>query len=137
MSTKFTAWQRALAAAGKGPVSFSKNPIRRTSPWSQPIRFEGNYAEASLRGELRSSPDEAGPALASFSASPGEFDAASNQTTIRLSLTAEQTEAIPPDAGNSGVETYVFDVLLQLNPNATEGLLFGGTVQVVGRVTGE
>ena len=134
MST-FDGWLRALARAGKGPDTI--DDIRRGSAWRQSLEIEGDYRDATVRGEIRSAPGAAGDPLASFNVDPPVFDPADGAdgvTRFELSLASSVTALLPEAGDGSGQTTLYYDLLLT-ESDGSEELLWGGPAIIFDGVT--
>lgn len=127
--TPFDEWLRQLAAAKKGPVPLR---IDRGLPWTYTIALQADYTGSSLIGSIRLAPDAIDPVLVSFTVSGPSV--ADGVTSFTLSLTKEQTAALPADADADGTTQLVYDLLFTPS-GGTQSRLFGGVVEVLGKVT--
>lgn len=129
MATTFDEWLRALARAGKGPATLYCD---RGVAFVCMLAVGADLTGASLRGEVRASPNSTGTALATFAVSA--FSLAGGQTSFTISLTKAVVNALPAPSDGSGVADLVFD-LLWTPSGGVEQRLFGGIFKVIGQVT--
>lgn len=78
--------------------------IEQGSYWSLTIRYPGNLAGASLKGQIRR--DYNGQALQSFRFTPFTYDEDEDKSTALMFLNAGQTQLLPMPATNSGFWRY-------------------------------
>lgn len=139
MNTTFDTWLRELAAAGKGGSALSATDIPaaiRGEYWPMQIQLSGNWATATLEGQIRSAPD-APSALATVTISAADYDASAEVTTWTASLASgtgsNSTGNLPADTEGNGEEK--FPIAFYITPSGgTRGLLFGGAFTLLGKV---
>lgn len=131
--TTFDPWLRALAAAGKGPVTLREE---RTRKLEAAFILAGDWTGATLRGAVRLSPDAAGAVLASFAVTGPVV--ASGVSTFTVSLAAgsgaNSTGSLPADGEGGGVARFAYDLLITPLGDDEE-VLVGGVLEILGRVT--
>ena len=130
MNTPFDEWLRQLKLGNKGPVRLSL--VTRGRKWEQSVSLVGDYTGATMRGEVRVSPDAVGSAEAEFTVTGPVV--AGGYSTFTLSLSTVETEALPSDGDADGVEFLPYDLLLTPS-GGDEELLFGGVLPLIGRIT--
>lgn len=133
MTTQYTAWLAALAAARKGPVTLPT--ATRKLAYSQVITLNGDFSTAAITGQIRSAPDS-DTILAAFTV--GTLSFAGGLTSFTISLAAgtgaNSTGVLPADSDMDGVEYFPFDILMTPSGGAAERL-FGGLLPVSGHIT--
>lgn len=127
--SQFDKWLRALAVSGKGPATLYCD---RGVPFKKLITVQADFTGATVRGEVRASPDAAGSPLATFTVSP--LTVAAGVTTFEISLTEVAVNALPNTSDGSGVTELVFDLLVTLS-GGSEQRFFGGVFNIAGQVT--
>lgn len=127
--TAFDKWLRGLAAAGKGPATLY---CTRGVAFRSGLALQADLTGATIRGEVRASPDATGAPLAVFGVTA--LSVAAGITTTTLSLTEAEVGALPPDPTGDGVFDLVFDLLITPSGGA-EDRLFAGLFQITGKVT--
>lgn len=132
MATTFDAWLRALAAAGKGRLPPLGINIDRGLPFEETLVFGGEWAGAALSASLRVEPDAPGSTIADFTVSaPVVYG---GYTGFTLTLTKEQTAALPESGAADALAQLAFDVLFTPS-GGTQRRAFGGVATVSGKVT--
>ena len=136
MTSKWDSWLEQLQRALKGGIRVA--PANRGAAWTQLVTMPGNLTTATLRGQVRIAPDNAGTPLAAFSFTSITYDAPSDRSSFTASLAAgvgaNSTSALPSDTDMDGVEEFPFDILITRS-GSPEEVLFGGLLPVIGKVT--
>lgn len=132
MTGQWDAWLRELKRARKGGVRLHASRGRKHE---LVINLPGDWTGATLRGEVRASPD-AGSVLATYSVTGPVVG--SGRSVFTCSLAAgtgsDSTGVLPPDSDMDGVAEFPVDLLL--TPlGGTEELLLGFELSLIGRIT--
>lgn len=130
MASQWSTWLQYHAAAGKGGVTLaaaSRDRIHKLI-----FNLTGDWTGATLRGQLRASPDAPGSPLAEYAISGPVV--AGGVTTFTCRLEPADFVGIPADSDLDGVEELPFDFLLTPS-GGEEELFFAGVLPVTGRIT--
>jgi hypothetical protein len=126
MENQYKTWLQTLGRQ-RGDLP----PCVRGLNVSHTLSFPGNVTSATLRGSIKASPDSP-TELAVFTVGTPVF--ANDKTTWPLSLTANQTAALPADTAGDGVVTLIYDFLITL-PGGFPTRVAAGLFPVSGFVT--
>ncbi|MFO6447874.1 hypothetical protein ACLBKU_12075 [Erythrobacter sp. NE805] len=128
MQTRYIEWLAAERAAGRGGMILVEPSIVRGQPFELAFSFPGDLTGTTFSATLSQAPGSV--PFATFEASLGAYDPATDKTLLTLGLPATALDGeLPADSDHNGVGEVIFELDAAAAGEASPGRLIGLVIQ--------